>query len=370
MSKPPASLVRVSRKAMSQMADRGTPFIRDEWYVVAFASEIGRSLLKRTILGCGLVMFRTSDGLPVALDDRCAHRSFPLSAGRLDGDTLICGYHGLRYDRHGDCVEVPSQTTCPKGIGVHGFPLVERGPFVWGWLGEAAAADPSKIPPTPWLEDGEWVGSQGYFDLAGNYVSLHENLLDLTHLSYVHAGSFGTPEYARAPYRTESGEGWFRITRSVMPTRLPPVWAEPTGLRHDHAARIATSEFKSPGLHVVSVRFFDADLPETQQQVYEIRTCHVPTPQTHGSTHYFIVHSRDFALADDSVTAFMHDQLMTAFREDVAALSLLEEVLASEDPDRYEMSVASDAPAVAMRRYLLDRANAANDTKPSTKVLA
>src|ERR1700722_14326926 len=121
MSLPQSSLLRVSRRAMRQMADRDTPFIQDEWYVVAFGGEIGRALLKRTVLGRQLVMFRTSAGDPVALDDRCAHRSYPLSAGTLDGDTLVCGYHGMRFDAAGDCIEVPSQATCPKGIGVRRY---------------------------------------------------------------------------------------------------------------------------------------------------------------------------------------------------------------------------------------------------------
>jgi phenylpropionate dioxygenase-like ring-hydroxylating dioxygenase large terminal subunit len=356
MTVPPASLLRVSRKAMRRMADRDTPFIRDEWYVVAFAEEIGRALLKRTVLGDRLVMFRTRGGTPIGMEDRCAHRSYPLSAGVLDGDTIVCGYHGLRYNKTGDCIEVPSQVRCPTGIGVRTFPLVERGPFVWGWFGDPSKAEPELIPPTPWLENNEWASSRDYFDLKCNYVSLHENLLDLTHLSYIHARSFGTPDYARAPYEVESKDGRFRITRRVSPTRLPPVWAEPTGLRHEHAARVATSEFTAPGLHVVSVRFFDAEVPESEQPVYEIRTCHVPTPQTHGSTHYFIVHSRDFALHDEGVTAFMREQLMTAFREDVEALTLLERVLAEADPNRYEISIASDAPGVEMRRYLFERA--------------
>jgi vanillate O-demethylase monooxygenase subunit len=343
---------------MRQMADRNTPFIQDEWYVVAFANEVGRALLKRTVLGLRLVMFRTQDGAPIAMEDRCAHRSYPLSAGALSGDTIICGYHGLRYDRAGNCIEVPSQQYCPKGIGVRIFPLIERGPFVWGWFGESSKADPLCIPATPWLEDGAWVSSQDYFDLPGNYVRLHENLLDLTHLSFVHAQSFGPPDYARAPYEVESNEGCFKITRSVVPTRLPPVWAQPTGLHHDHAARITTSEFRAPGLHVVSARFYDANLPVSSQPVYEIRTCHVPTPQTQGSTHYFIVHSRDFALQDSRVTEFMREQLMIAFREDVDVLSRLEEVLARSDPERYEISIASDGPAVAMRRYLFVRAQA------------
>jgi phenylpropionate dioxygenase-like ring-hydroxylating dioxygenase large terminal subunit len=355
MSLPQPSLLRVSQRATQQMAGRDTPFVQNEWYVVAYRGEIGRTLMRRTILGRHLVLFRTLAGEAVALDDRCAHRSYPLSAGTLDGDTVVCGYHGMRFDRAGDCIEVPSQSTCPKGIGVRKYPLVERGPFVWGWFGAESAADASRIPATPWLEGAAWASSQDYFHLTGNYVSLHENLLDLTHLTYVHARSFGTPDYASAPYEVVSGEGRFRITRSVVPTRLPPVWAKPTGLEHDHAARIATSEFVAPGLHVVSVQFYDSALPAQGRPRFEVRTCHVPTPETNGSTHYFIVHSRDFAVEDATVTEFMRGQLMAAFREDVEALGRLEAVLAEPDPERYEISVASDAAAVAMRKYLLQR---------------
>jgi len=348
-------LIRAATAAMRQMADANTAFVKKEWYVVAFGEELQRSLLKRTVLGQRLVLFRTLAGVPVALDDRCAHRSFPLSAGTLEGDTVVCGYHGLRYDVAGDCIQVPSQKTCPKGIGVRAFPLVERGPFVWVWLSESAP-DLSRIPATPWLDGAQWTSSRGYFHLPANYVSLHENLLDLTHLSFVHARSFGTPDYAAAPYETSLEEGRYRITRTVVPTRLPPVWAKPTGLEHDAAARIATSEFVSPGLHVVTASFYDCRQPAQQRAEFQIKTCHVPTPETHHSTHYFIVHSRDFALADAGVTGFMHDELFRAFEEDVVALTRLEEVLANPGAPFYEMSIGSDAPSVAMRRYLLRRA--------------
>jgi vanillate O-demethylase monooxygenase subunit len=355
MSLPPSGLIRAATAAMRQMADRNTPFIKNEWYVVAFTTELQRSLLKRTVLDQRLVLFRTLAGVPVALDDRCAHRSFPLSAGTLDGDTVVCGYHGLRYDSAGDCIEVPSQKTCPKGIGVRTFPLVERGPFVWIWLGDAPA-DPARIPATPWLDDGEWTSSQGYFHLPANYVSLHENLLDLTHLSYVHARSFGTPDYASAPFESTLADGRYRITRTVAPTTLPPVWAKPTGLTHDAAARVATSEFVAPGLHVVTVNFYDTRSSPDARREFLVRTCHVPTPETHGSTHYFVVHSRDFAVDDAAVTEFMHAELFRAFEEDVVALTRLEEVLVNPGAPFYEMSIASDAPSVAMRRYLLKHA--------------
>jgi vanillate O-demethylase monooxygenase subunit len=201
--------------------------------------------------------------------------------------------------------------------------------------------------------------------LPANYVSLHENLLDLTHLSYVHARSFGTPDYASAPFETVLEEGRYRITRTVAPTSLPPVWGKPTGLEHEAAARVATSEFVAPGLHVVTVNFYDMRLPAGERPEFRVRTCHVPTPETHGSTHYFVVHSRDFALGDDGVTRFMHEELFRAFEEDVVALTRLEEVLADPGTPFYEMSIASDAPSVAMRRYLLKRANSLTGETPS-----
>ena len=358
MTRPAPMALRGVRKVAELMADRGTPFIDNEWYVAAFADEIGRALTKRTLLDKRVVLFRTGDGRAVALDDRCAHRSFPLSAGRLDGDTLVCGYHGFRYDAEGDCIEVPSQASCPKGIGVHAYPLAERGPLLWIWMGDAALADAATIPEQQWMTAPDWVCSKGYFHLRGNYVSLHENLLDLTHLSFIHAQSFGTPDYARAPFETRFEEGRYAIERRVIPTTLPPVWAEPTGLRGPTAARIATSAFLSPGLHNVCVTFYDSALPQAGRHEFRIRTAHIPTPESSGSTHYFIVHGRDFAQGDDGVTRFMHEQLFRAFEEDVAALELLEEVLARDDDARYEMSVASDAPAVTMRKYLKRRAEA------------
>ena len=355
MTLPPRSLIRASQVAMQQLADRNTPLIQNEWYVVAFANELARSLIRRTILGHHLVMYRTQSGEPVALHDRCAHRSFPLSAGRLDGDTIVCGYHGMRYDREGNCIEVPSQKSCPRGIGVRNYPLVESGPLVWGWMGKGEA-DFQKLPDTSWLAQGKWPYSQGYFHLPANYVSLHENLLDLTHLTFVHAKSFGTPDYASAPYECTATDNRFRITRRVVPTRLPPVWAKPTRIEHDQAARITTSEFVTPGMHVVEAVFYDCRLPENARPEFRIRTAHLPTPETNQSTHYFIVHGRDFGHEDPGITGFMHEQLFKAFQEDIEALTRLEQVLEDPGEPYYEISVASDQPSVAMRRYLKKRA--------------
>ncbi len=357
MTRPHINVITAVQNASQRLADRHTPFVMNDWYVAAFGEEIKDQLLARTLLGRRLVFFRASDGRVVALEDRCPHRSMPLSAGTLDQDAIVCGYHGLRFNAEGDCIEVPSQANCPKNVGIRSYRTHERGTVVWVWMGEAEHADLSKLPPQDWMESAEWERSQGYLSLQGSYVRLHENLLDLTHLSFLHAKSFGTPDYAKATFESVIGDGQFALLRNVVPTTLPPVCAIPTGLTgQGQAARIVRSEFRSLGLHEVSVTFYDCHLPETERPQFRIRTAHMPTPETATSTHYFIVHGRDFALEDTATTRFMHDQLFMAFQEDVDGLALQELALANTPAeDLYEFSVAADAPAVAMRRYVLAR---------------
>ncbi|WP_027854197.1 aromatic ring-hydroxylating dioxygenase subunit alpha [Marinobacterium litorale] len=355
------SLTRVQKAAQvagRTMADRHTPFIHNEWYVVALSHEISRELMSRTVLGRQLVLFRKEDGSPVALDNRCGHRNFPLSRSALEGDTVVCGYHGLRYNERGECVEVPSQCNC-AGISIRNYPLHQQGPVIWIWMGEPEEADIDKIPAMPMLDEG-WVTSEDYMHLKASYVYLHENLLDLTHLSFLHAKTFGTPDYARAKFDTEITEDRFWLKRYVVPTRLPPVWAKPTGLEGRDAARITTSDFVSPALHIVHAEFYDIALDESERPDQRIKTAHIPTPETATSTHYFVVHGRNFALEENEVTGFMHEQLMAAFDEDVVGLEAMEELLASrsEEDDFFEISLTADAASVAMRRYLKRRAEA------------
>ncbi|WP_185633712.1 aromatic ring-hydroxylating dioxygenase subunit alpha [Burkholderia sp. Bp9012] len=358
MTRPTEAVISAARASAGNMADRDTPFVFDEWYVAARSSEIGRALLPRTLLGKQVVLYRTLEGQIVALDDRCVHRSYPLSAGTLDDNTVICGYHGFRYDAKGDLVEVPSQERCPRGLGVHRYPVREIGPLVWIYMDPAA--EPQTEPPSEAsLDLSRWALSDGYLRLNGNYVSLHENLLDLTHLTYVHAKSFGTPDYAKAPFEVSVDEGRYAVKRHVVPTTLPPVWAEPTGISSPTAARIATSTFVSPGLHEVQVTFYESTQPAAERTLYTIKTLHLPTPENHESTHYFIVHCRDFGLDDAAMTQLMHERLLTAFSEDVQALELLEDTLRNADDLFFEISVASDRASVEMRKYLKRRGQAA-----------
>ena len=118
-------------------------FLRNYWYVAGYDHEVGRRPLARVILGEPVVLYRLEDGMPVALEDRCAHRHLPLSMGKLVGDTLQCHYHGLRYDKGGVCVRVPGQDTIPRAARVKSYPVVERYRWLWIWMGDPAQANPT-----------------------------------------------------------------------------------------------------------------------------------------------------------------------------------------------------------------------------------
>lgn len=355
-------LKEASLRAGAKLADRSTPFVTNCWYVAGYASDFGRELKGRRILGRPLVFYRTKEGNPVALSDRCIHRSFPLSKSQLDGDTIICGYHGLRFNDEGQCIEIPAEGgKCPSGLGVRNYPLREQGPFVWIWMGDELPTE--DLPLGDWMASDDWPASQQYHYLPASYIALHENLLDLTHLSYLHASTFGTPDFALAPYELDLDEanGHFKLIRTVSPTRLPPVWAKPLGLTDVDAVRKTTSEFISPSTHLVTGHFYrlsEADNPPDTR----ILTAHLATPETETTTHYFIHHARNFAVEDDSVTGFMHEQLSAAFQEDIDGLTEVEElVYATPEDDYFEISLPSDRPGVAMRRWLRKTAMAEQD---------
>ncbi|MSW67364.1 MAG: Rieske 2Fe-2S domain-containing protein, partial [Actinobacteria bacterium] len=78
-------------------------FVLNAWYVAAWTVEVKREPLRKVICEIPVVLYRKLDGTAVALEDRCAHRGYPLSAGRVVEDVLECGYHGFQFDCSGVC---------------------------------------------------------------------------------------------------------------------------------------------------------------------------------------------------------------------------------------------------------------------------
>lgn len=187
-------------------------FIKNTWYVAGWDKEIpAEGMFSRTIIGVPVVMYRKEDGSIVALEDRCCHRGAPLSVGRREGDCIRCMYHGLKFDSAGRCIEAPAQERIAPQAKVRKFPIVEQHRWVWIWMGDPENADPSLIPDTQWLDHPEWRSLDGYIHYDVNYLLICDNLLDFSHLPFVHPTTLGGSEdYAAVRPKVERIDGGVR----------------------------------------------------------------------------------------------------------------------------------------------------------------
>jgi vanillate O-demethylase monooxygenase subunit len=166
------------------------PFPRNAWYMAGWSAEVGEALLRRRLLGDPVLLFRKNDGSVAALIDRCPHRFAPLSLGERHGDCVTCPYHGLVFDADGACVGNPFSGKLPAGAQVRTFPTAERDGIVWLWPGEPAVADPALIPDFSMLVIDGLAPVTGHIPMPANYEFGTDNLMDLSHIEFVHKGSF------------------------------------------------------------------------------------------------------------------------------------------------------------------------------------
>ena len=173
-------------------------FIKNAWYVAAWSEEVRRSLLSRKICENAVLFYRRLDGGAVAIADKCRHRLLPLSLGKLEGDAVVCGYHGFTFGSDGQCIRIPSQDRISDNYKVRSYPVIERDGIVWIWPGQLEAANPDLIPSLPWCGDPAWAGPRGAALAEAEYRLILDNLLDLTHETYVHPTTLGNAEVAEA----------------------------------------------------------------------------------------------------------------------------------------------------------------------------
>jgi phenylpropionate dioxygenase-like ring-hydroxylating dioxygenase large terminal subunit len=319
--------------------------VKNAWYLGAWSDEVSQELFPRRIAGEPLVFYRTVDGTAVALLDRCPHRRFPLSAGKLAGDVLQCGYHGFRFDTDGTCLSVPGQVKVPLSANVRSFPLVEQFGQIWVFPGDPALADKAKIPHVPWT--GEWWSSTGHAPLQARASLLIDNLLDLSHETYLHAAGIGSPEVAETPIDVEREGDVLWVRRKMFGVECPPNYAKSSGLSTpiDRSQEI---QFFAPGFYVLHVRVAAAGDPgpgHLSKVVYGI------TPETARTTHNFYGICRNLP-RDPNRKPFSGQR--NTVREDTEALELLERCIVADPDNVPEVSIVIDRGGLLGRRMIAD----------------
>ena len=338
--------------ASSGYADQNTPLVHNCWYVAGRSEEVSRELMHRRLLGVDVAMYRTLAGAPVAVRNRCPHRSFPLAKGKLDGDVLVCGYHGMQFDSSGRCVNMPSMPLVPSNANVRSFPIVERAPLVWIWMGDPDLADEDLIPDTHWLSSDEFKSVTGNFFMKSDYVAMHENLLDQTHFPFLHPGTVGTPAYARSKLDVREEGMEVVIDRALRNSPPPGIYGIPAGIMHKSVDRLSEARFVSPAMHVAFARIVDHQPDAGAPTQYRFNITHIITPETNNTIHYWWFNSRDFKHVDVEVDAFMIKASEQAYLEDVDALEWISEVVQKDADTQFDLNFAPDKPGLLMRRNL------------------
>lgn len=265
-------------------------FLKNVWYVAGWADEVKPdALLARQICDQHLVLFRDAQGTARALADRCPHRFAPLSMGTLcdGGQAIQCRYHGLRFDGGGRCVHNPhGDGRIPTAAVVRAFPVVERWSLLWIWMGEPAQADPGTIPAFPFLDPEHFVVGKDSMQIEANYVLESDNILDLSHIQYLHPGSLGSGQagQGKTVVTQEGTTVWSR--RFIRDEILPPFLYQATGLPDGALCdRWLDVRWDAPAL-----MFLQADIGlagHPREASMKNSQVHLFTPATSSRTHYF-----------------------------------------------------------------------------------
>lgn len=212
-------------------------FLQNTWYVAGWAADLPASQPRSlSVADQPIVLYRTAGGRLVALADRCPHRWAPLSLGRVEGEDLRCMYHGLKFAPDGHCVEIPGQARIPRSLCARSYPVREKHRLIWLWLGDPGLCDPDQIPNLSLLDAPAMRVYTGQLDYQAHYALINDNLLDLSHLAFLHANTLGRPvenaadlpppsrfgggSQAKAIERGVRVEGWLSGNNVMVPRRV------------------------------------------------------------------------------------------------------------------------------------------------------
>ena len=335
-------------------------FIRNAWYVAAWDRDLTDQLLPVKILGERIVLYRQTDATPVALEDACVHRKLPLSMGRIKGDDVECGYHGLRFNGTGACVLIPCSDYIPRHARVRRYPLELRYGLLWIWMGDEAAANPDSILSIPHWDDAGWRKTDGdTMTVDCHYLYLTDNLLDPSHVAWVHPSSFGDASCVATPVGVVASESGVHASRWMRNAEVAPLYRR--FVSFDGACdRLQRYEVRFPCHAVVTALFIPAGTPAheaaTSRSAFIMDSYNLLTPVDEGRTRYFWFQVHNAPADDPDASQALAEAVRAAFEEDRIILNAVQSGFAHSRTG--SISIPIDSAPLRFRRLVKQRVDA------------
>lgn len=329
-------------------------FLKNAWYVAAWSDEIINELQQVKVLGEKICMFRNTEGEVIAMEDACPHRKLPLSKGRIKGDTVECGYHGLTFDCAGQCVWAPGGGRIPSAARVRPFPVHEKYGLVWIWMGNAAIADVEDIIDIPNFDSPEWGINRGAaMELNCNYLLMCDNLLDPTHVAWVHESSFATDATKDTPLRVTKTDTGVIVHRWMMDHAPAPFYKKVVEFE-GNCDRLQHYEVRYPSHALIRAVFTPAGTGGVDGPLHDntfvMDSYNFMTPTTENETRYYWFQLRNIRPDDDELSKMMSEDVRKAFEEDRAVLDEVQIGMTEKTSPHIDLGI--DAGQLRFRRQL------------------
>ena len=335
-------------------------YLRKAWYVAAWSDDLAEEqLLGRTILKEPVVLYRKADGSVAALEDRCPHRFAPLHMGKvIRGDRVQCPYHGLEFDASGACVRNPHGTkSIPPRARVRSYPVTEKHKAIWIWMGSEPADEP-KVPDFSVLDNVPEMHAtkRDHITIAANYELIIDNLLDLSHTSYLHDGILGNSDTVESEISVEREGDDVIVSRHAPNAIAPGLFAILMPSLPDRVDKFTRMRWMPPSnLRLVTGICSTRARPESGTGYHAI---HMLTPESDRTTHYFFTAVRfNVMTTDDALNAQIQQKISTtrrfAFEEqDAPVIEAQQEVIESAQTPVDPVILAIDVGPVRYKQIL------------------
>lgn len=329
-------------------------FLKNAWYVAAWDHEITQNLQQIRVLNQKICIFRLKNGDLVALEDACPHRKLPLSKGKIKGDSVECGYHGLTFDCAGKCVWAPGGGRIPSNANVHAYPTHEKYGLIWIWMGNPALADPADIFEIENFGNPEWGMNTGEaMELACNYLLMCDNLLDPTHVAFVHESSFAGAATKDAPLRVTKTDKGIIVHRWIINQEPAPFYKKIVPFTGP-CDRLQHYEVRYPGQALIRAVFTPTGTggPEGQhhRDTFIMDSLNFMTPVSETETRYYWFQLRNIRPDDQALSEMMSSDVRHAFEEDRAILNEVQRGMETKTSPHIDLPI--DGGPLHFRRQL------------------